>query len=190
MSGRKLESLKLYQDGIGELLKECKAEEDPAKKKYFHKKLEEYMDAAEKLKLSVKMWGSKGEIRDRIHITEGATNFGYDTIFGKYLDDEVREILIEEPYIKDHYQLLNLVMLCELIVSKCRNIKCMRVTTNKDTSPNSEQVKGLNSISESLLKHNVCLYVDYVTNLHDRQVRKMNFKYLNRFYICLVFSTN
>jgi hypothetical protein len=173
MSGRKVESLKLYQDGIAELFKECKAEENPDKKKYFHKKLQEYMDAAEKLKASVKMWGSKGELKDRIHIPEGAKNYGYDSIFGKYLNDDVKEILIEEPYIKDHYQLLNLVMLCELIVTKCRNIKCIRVTTNKDPSPSSEQEKGLNSIIESLAKHHVCLYVDYVTNLHDRQVNKI-----------------
>ena len=174
ISGRKLESLKLYEDGISELLKTCKAENDPEKKKYFQNKIVEYMEQAEKLKKSIQSWGSKGEIRDKIHITENATNYGYDRIFGKYLTEDVEEILVEEPYMKDHYQLCNLVMFCELAVSNCRNLKCIKVTTNKDKSPNSEQIKSLNSVADSLTKHNVCLYVDYATNLHDRQVLLSN----------------
>lgn len=132
------------------------------------------MEQAEKLKKSIQSWGSKGEIRDKIHIAENATNFGYDRIFGKYLTENVEEILIEEPYMKDHYQMCNLVMFCELAVSNCRNLKCIKVTTNKDKSQNSEQIKSMNSVADSLIKHNVCLYVDYATNLHDRQVLLSN----------------
>lgn len=132
------------------------------------------MEQAEKLKKSVQNWGSRGEIRDRFHITDGATNYGYDKIFGKYLTDEVGEILIEEPYLKDFYHMCNLVMFCELAVSNCRNLKCIKITTNKDSSPNSEQEKGLKSITESLAKQNVVLYSDFTTNLHDRQVLLSN----------------
>lgn len=173
-SGRKLESLKLYEEGIAELLKTCKAETDPEKKRHFQKKLSEYIEQAEKLKKSVQSWGSRGEIRDKIHITEGATNFGYERIFGKYLNDEVDEILLEEPYLKDYYQLCNLVMFCELAVTQCRNLKCIKVTTNKDQTVGSEQSKHINSIADSLSKHNVVLYMDYTNNLHDRQVLLSN----------------
>lgn len=128
------------------------------------------MEQAEKLKKSVQSWGSRGEIRDKIHITEGATKFGYDRIFGKYFQEDVEEILVEEPYLKDHYHLCNLVRFCELAVSKCTNLKCIKVTTNKDQSPNSEQEKGLNMIIESVQKQNVLLYIDFTSNLHDRQV--------------------
>ena len=174
MAGRKLESLKLYEDGISELLKCCKAENDTEKKKHFQKKLSEYMEQAEKLKKSIQSWGSRGEIRDKIPIAEGSTNHGYESIFGKYLTDDVEEILIEEPYLKDFYQLCNLLIFCELAVSKCRNLKCIKLTTNKDPSPNSEQTKHINSITESMAKHNVVLYTDYTTNLHDRQVLLSN----------------
>jgi hypothetical protein len=152
----------------------CKAEADPQKKKHFHKKLEEYLSQAEQIKKSIQKWGSKGEIRDKIHVPEGATNYGYDKVFGKYLTEEVEEILIEEPYVKEYYQLCNLVMFCELCVSNCRNLKCIKVTTNKDTNPTSEQSKGLASLSESLSKHNICLYIDLVSNLHDRQIMLSN----------------
>lgn len=170
LSGRKLESLKLYEDGIAELLKSCKAEPDPEKKKHFQKKLTEYMEQAEKLKKSVQSWGSRGEIRDKFHISDGATNYGYDRVFGKYLTEDVAEILIEEPYLKDYYHFCNLLIFCELAVSNCRNLKCIKVTTNKDSSPKSEQASNFSSIAESLSKHNVFLYTDLATNLHDRQV--------------------
>lgn len=132
------------------------------------------MEQAEKMKRSIQSWGSKGEIRDKIHISENATNHGYDRIFGKYLTEDVEEILIEEPYLKDFYQLCNLVMFCELAVSSCRSLKCIKVTTNRDQSPNSEQAKGINALTESLAKHNVVLYTDYTTSLHDRQVLLSN----------------
>lgn len=35
---------------------------------------------------------------------ESATEYGYDKVFGKYLDENVREICLEEPYIKEHFQ--------------------------------------------------------------------------------------
>lgn len=174
LSGRKLESLKLYEEGIAELLKACKAESDPTKKQHFQKKIKEYMDQAEKLKEFIQNWGSRGEIRDRFHIADGATNHGYDNVFGNYLNAEVTEILIEEPYMKDHYHLCNLIMFCELAVTKCRNLKCIKVTTNKDKSPNSEQEQGLKHIAESLAKQNVNLYTDLTANLHDRQVMLSN----------------
>lgn len=164
----------MYEDGIAELLKTCKAEGDPEKKQHFQKKLNEYMEQAEKLKKSILSWGSKGEIRDKIHIAEGSSNYGYDRIFGKYLTDGVEEILVEEPYLKDYYQLCNLLIFCELAVTQCRNLKCIKVTTNRDQSPNSEQTKHMTSITESLAKQNVILYVDYATNLHDRQVLLSN----------------
>lgn len=174
LAGRKLESLKLYEDGIAELLKVCKAENDVEKKKHFQKKLVDYMEQAEKLKKSIQSWGSKGEIRDKIHIPEGATNYGYDRIFGKYLTDAVEEILIEEPYLKDHYQICNLVMFCELAVSNCRNLKCIKVTTNKDPNKASDQMKSLSNLADSLEKHNISLYSDFTTSLHDRQILLSN----------------
>lgn len=170
MAGRKLESLKLYEDGIAEVLKLCKSTTDLNKKKHIQTKLDEYIGRAEQIKESIRSWSSRGEIKDRIHIAEGATNYGYDQIFSKYLTDDVEEILVDEPYIREFYQVCNFVIFCELAVSKCRNLKCIKLTTNKDTNPNSEQNKGLQLLIENLAKYNVNLYVDYTNNLHDRQV--------------------
>ena len=106
LEGRRLESLKLYEDGIAELLKTCRAETNPENKKHYQTKIKEYMSRAEDIKKSVVNMCSKGEIKDRFHIVENATNYSYERIFGKYMTDEVKEILVEEPYVKEFYQVI------------------------------------------------------------------------------------
>jgi hypothetical protein len=64
------------------------------------------MQRAEQVKESIKLLSSKGEICDKIHIMDGATGYSYKRIFEKYCTSEVREILIEEPYLKDFYQVI------------------------------------------------------------------------------------
>lgn len=49
---------------------------------------------------------SKGNIIDKIFIMEDATGFSYDRIFGKYLDNSVNEVWLEEPYLVEYYQVL------------------------------------------------------------------------------------
>lgn len=62
------------------------------------------MDRAEQIKVLLTKWSTKGEIKDKIYIMEGSSGFSYRTIFSKYMDDSVKEILIEEPYFREYYQ--------------------------------------------------------------------------------------
>lgn len=62
------------------------------------------MTRAELLKTQITEQRSRGEIVDKIHIIANGTGYSYETIFGKYLDDKVKEISLEEPYIRDYYQ--------------------------------------------------------------------------------------
>ena len=39
-----------------------------------------------------------------IPIAEGSTGHSYKSLFGKYLDETIQEVSIEEPYIREHYQ--------------------------------------------------------------------------------------
>lgn len=125
MNGRRMESLKLYEDGIEELMKVCKckdnqsnpgeyfqncqnlpslAETNEEKKTHYKTKILDYMQRAEEVKESIKQMTTRGEIKDKIHIMDGATGYSYKRIFEKYCTADVREILIEEPYLKDFYQ--------------------------------------------------------------------------------------
>lgn len=131
VSGRRLEALKLYQSGISELLIQCKGmsfsgiylyfylkillkpmwctdESDSEKKKHYQTKIEQYMGRAEQLKSMLSDVKSRGHVVDKICIMEGDSGYGYDRIFAKYLDSNVTEITLEEPYIREHYQVKKL----------------------------------------------------------------------------------
>lgn len=125
------------------------------------------MNRAEEVKKLVQKWNTKGEICDKIHIIDGATGYSYRRVFGKYLKTDIKEIIIEEPYLKDHYQICDLVMFCELAVSTCQSLKYIRVTTIHEPHRQSTQFQCL---SESLGKKNIKIAFDYSDNLHDRQV--------------------
>lgn len=79
-------------------------ETDPNKKLHFQKKIDEYMTRAEQIKVQINEQRIRGEIVDKIHIIANGTGYGYETIFGKYLNDNVKEISLEEPYLREYYQ--------------------------------------------------------------------------------------
>ena len=79
-------------------------ETDPNKKLHFQKKIDEYMTRAEEIKKKISEQCVRGEIVDKIHIIANGTGFGYETIFGKYLNDSVKEVSLEEPYLREYYQ--------------------------------------------------------------------------------------
>lgn len=62
------------------------------------------MTRAELLKKQISEQQSKGAIVDKIHIIANGTGYSYESIFGKYLDENVKEICLEEPYLRDYYQ--------------------------------------------------------------------------------------
>lgn len=62
------------------------------------------MTRAEQIKELYKSKISKGQIVDKRHIIENSTGNSYDSVFGKYLKDDVTEISLDEPYIREHYQ--------------------------------------------------------------------------------------
>lgn len=74
----------------------------------------EFLDRAEKLKQYLKQLSSRGEIKDRIRIIDGAKGYSYDKVIGKYLDDSVEELTIEDPYLREFHQVKILLfkMLC------------------------------------------------------------------------------
>lgn len=62
------------------------------------------MTRAEQIKEKINEQRIRGEIVDKIHIIANGTGYGYETIFGKYLNDTVKEISLEEPYLREYYQ--------------------------------------------------------------------------------------
>ncbi len=69
----------------------------------------------------------------RIDIKYGETGHSYSSVFQKCLEDsdKITSVDIEDPYLYHDYQIKNLVRLCELLVLKCKNLKEIKITTNK-----------------------------------------------------------
>lgn len=148
----------------------CPAEVDPKRKQHFQSKILEYMARAEQVKEQITRWRSRGEIRDKIHVVEGATGYSYGRVFGKYMTDEVKEIMIEEPYVREHHQLCNVVMFCELAVSSCKALKFVKLMTVREKKNNDEQARALQILKDSVKKQGVEFFVEYSEHMHDRQV--------------------
>lgn len=104
----------------------------------------------------------------RIHY--GAIGFSYESIFGDYLPG-CEEILVEDPYIRQHHQIINFLRFCETVVriSKPKRIKLI---TKFDTQlEKDEALPKLLSIVDSLKQYDVELDIRESTTLHDRSVK-------------------
>lgn len=66
------------------------------------------MTRAEQIKVKINEQRIRGEIVDKIHIIANGTGYDYATIFGKYLNDSVKEVSLEEPYLREYYQVRNI----------------------------------------------------------------------------------
>lgn len=107
----------------------------------------------------------------RIHY--GAIGFSYESIFGDYLPG-CEEILVEDPYIRQHHQIINFLRFCETVVriSKPKRIKLI---TKFDTQfEKDEALPKLLSIVDSLKQYDVELDIRESATLHDRSVKLSN----------------
>lgn len=113
----------------------------------------------------------QGAVVKQIIIREGDTGYGYETVFGKYLNNDVTMVQLEEPYIREHYQILNLLRFCELLAMRCGNLQLVLVTTIKDERPNADQTTAFEAIAKSLMDtKRAKMEVRFSENLHDRQI--------------------
>lgn len=100
----------LYQEGLAILVDSIKGIKDIEKKKYLHTKAEEYFDRAEKIKALIDERKATGKYREQTKIEAGSSGHGYEGLFGRFLDDTVTHIHIEDPYIRAHHQVIFIVL--------------------------------------------------------------------------------
>jgi ATP-dependent Lon protease len=107
----------------------------------------------------------------RIHY--GAIGFSYESIFGDYLPG-CEEIVVEDPYIRHHHQIINFLRFCETAVRMAKP-KRIKLITKFDTQlEKDEALPKLLSIVDSLKQYDVELEVRESTTLHDRAVKLSN----------------
>jgi len=107
----------------------------------------------------------------RIHY--GATGYSYESIFGDYLPG-ADEIVIEDPFIRQHHQIINFLRFCETAVRVGKPKKIILVTRFEDQLEKDEALPKLLTIADSLNQFAVILEIKENSNLHDREIRLSN----------------
>ncbi|RVE42806.1 hypothetical protein evm_012542 [Chilo suppressalis] len=167
---RYTEALICYQEGLQILVDKMKAEQDDNTRNYLRKKVEEYMNRAETIKKLVLQQKENGQFHEQVHIENNSTGHSYKTLFGRFLDEDVEFIVVEDPYIRSFHQCQNFLRLCELAVRSCNNLRHIQLVTSKDNKSESDQRDWFSNLSNDLYKYKVKLIVQYSETLHDRQI--------------------
>ena len=106
-------------------------------------------------------------------ITYGATGFSYDSIFGKYLTG-VKEVIVEDPYIRSTHQIQNLVRFCETVIRRASVKTIHLITTTDNATQKAEAVNAFSDLAQSLLDLGVKFTWEFRDTLHDRQISFSN----------------
>uniref|UniRef100_A0A1B0AFZ9 MIT domain-containing protein n=1 Tax=Glossina pallidipes TaxID=7398 RepID=A0A1B0AFZ9_GLOPL len=160
-SGRILQALAYYQDGIKILMDLVNEETDAGRKKVYHSRIKEYLDRAEQIKERISRFGHSGSLLHSVSIEDGATGYSYHTLIGKYLTNEVKEVLIEEPYLVERYQ---------VIIKNCADLKFVRLVTKTDSKNPANQMTALDNIKTDLSLREIILHFTFEDTLHDRKI--------------------
>ena len=107
----------------------------------------------------------------RIHY--GAAGYSYETIFGDFLPG-AEEIIIEDPYIRQHHQIVNFLRFCETTVRVSKPKKITLITRFENQFEKDEALPKILTIADSLKQFDVDLEIKENGNLHDREIRLSN----------------
>ena len=128
------------------------------------------MGRAEQLKKHIEEQKDLGVYHEQISIEDNSKGHSYETIVGRFLDEDVTYVKIEDPYIRNHNQCQNFLRFSELLVKKCEKLKKIYLLTGSDPRNLNDQKSWLNTIKTSLSKHDIDLEVEFSQTLHDRQI--------------------
>ena len=123
------EALVCYQEGIDILFNAVKQSTDDKFRANARQRLTEYMSRAETLKEFVQNQKEAGKYHEKIEIKAGQKGCSYAKLFSKYIDEKLTKVIINDPYIRSHHQILNLLRFCELLVKKGKKLQSIKLTT-------------------------------------------------------------
>lgn len=72
-------------------------------------KADSYRAFVETLKVENSTTGEKKPYKS-IHIKDGSTGFGYMRIFGPYCNQHVKKLVVEDPYVRSHHQVIVIIL--------------------------------------------------------------------------------
>lgn len=169
------EAVVCYQEGLQLLLDYLK--DAPAdRKEGVRAKIKEYMGRAELIKQKVKADKEAEKYHEQIHIEHNSMGHSYERLLGRFLDEQLTEVHVEDPYVRTIHQMYNFLRFCELLVKSKAPVKTIKLTTGQDDQPDQKrhQNSKLEELKSSLQQYNISLEVNYSQTLHDREIRFNN----------------
>lgn len=160
-----------YKEGIQIFLTVVPQIQDKNKRVKYREKATQYLERCEVLDAIIRKDKEAGKFHEHIKIQAGSIGYGYETLFGRFLDEDAKIIEVDDPYIRSHHQIINFLRCCELFVKKCSRLQEIKLNTSYDDNNKTEQEKKFKELENSLLKRKINLKVDYSTTLHDREIR-------------------
>ena len=170
LSKRYTEALVCYKEGLQLFLVVVQAVTDKEKKTKYRQKAAEYLDRSEKVQEIVNNEKEKGKYHEHIKIEANSTGNSYNALFGRFLDEKVVSVTLEDPYIRAHHQIVNFLRFCELCVIKCSNLQNIKLVTSKDNNEHEQETKLL-EIQQSLQNLKISLSWEFSSTLHDRELK-------------------
>jgi ATP-dependent Lon protease len=112
-------------------------------------------------------------IEKHFKIHYGDIGYGYEKVFEPYLIG-AKEIRLEDPFIRQKYQIINFLKFCELAV-KIGDVKKIILTTwADDIEQQTENQTMFDQIANSLFDNDVELEIIFSNTLHDRNIYLSN----------------
>ena len=113
----------------------------------------------------------EGKLLKQIEIEENSTGYSFETMFGEFLDSNVTSVLIRDPFIRAHHQVLNFVRFCELLLKKCQNLTYIKLVTKPDKNQHLREIQEskFQELQERFSKRQIDLSWKF-ENFHDRQI--------------------
>lgn len=170
MAKRYTESLVCYKEGLKVFLDVVQAIVEKDKKAKYRAKAAEYLDRSEKVQEIVEKEKALGKYHEHYRIEANSYGHGLNELFGRFMDDRVTKVKVEDPYIRAHHQIINFLRLCELSYKECPALACISLLTSRCPQQSEDQERKLGELCGSLGAKGVKLEVQYSTTLHDRQV--------------------
>jgi len=170
-NNRKTEAVVCYKEGLQLLLATVQNIQDKTKKLKYREKAAQYLDRCETLDTLIRKEKEAGKYHEHIKIQANTVGFSYESMFGRFLDEDVQGVEVDDPYIRSHHQIVNFLRCCELFVRKCGKIKTIKLFTTRDEHSKDEQEKKLNELRDSLAKRKINLITQFSQTLHDREIR-------------------
>lgn len=170
-SSRFQESLVCYQEGIQLLMDVLKAVKDDSKRGHYRDKIKGYMDRAEQIKVHVNQMKEDGKYHEQIRIAGDATGYSYEALFKPYISSALKEVWVEDPYIRHTHQLYNFLRFCEMLLKASCKVKKIHLLTSQDETDSGQQTSALAELKESLGAQGVTLDLQYSPTIHDREIR-------------------